>query len=376
MISGTSIFTNPPSGSSSEVKVYYLMLKDRELLRVDGAEVTVINRVLLPLELRGKAKINYAEFHNWISKRVLSMSRSNYKALVNNLGLEQGDSFQVAMWCNALSLTDCYWIKYEDTPNLKWKDVNLYDNKFSEAIASIAFTGDSPVTITGTLATPELTNQGVYTKCWVREDDGIYLYKASNDLKDDQTTKVEILTSILLVTSGIDAVSYDRAEFGGRLTCRCKNITNQEIMITPAKEVLSYFVDCGAQPLVQMNKLFSKEFNTMLVVDYLLANTDRHAGNWGFFMNASTGDVSKMHPLFDHNNAFNFKDINAKSRIYPSMTLEEVAYMAYQKLDDTSFIYNMSKVVDKLLTKSIGKEFVSELTEVKRRCQLLLAKFK
>lgn len=372
MLRPASIFTNPPSTSKTQERVYYLMVKDKELLRVDDASITIINRFLLPLELRAKGNITYAHFHNWVSKRVLSMSRSNYKALLNNLGLEQGDAFEVAMWCNALSLTDCYWIKYEDTPHLKWKDVNLYENKFSEAIASIAFTGDSPITITGTLATPELTNQGVYTKCWVREDDGIYLYKASNDLKDDRTTKVERLVSVLLTTSGLDAVPYDMVRFSGRLTSKCKNITNQEIMITPAKEVLTYFVDCGTQPLVQLNKLFKQEFNIMLVVDYLIGNTDRHAGNWGFFMDSATGDVSRMHPLFDHNNAFNFKDINAKSRVYPSMTLKKVAYMACEKLDDISFISNMSYVSEKLLSRSIGNDFTDELLEVKKRCNELL----
>ena len=41
-----------------------------------------------------------------------------------------------------------------------------------------------------------------------------------------------------------------------------------------------------------------------IVVDYLIANRDRHLGNWGFYMNNETGKIACMHPLFDHNNAF------------------------------------------------------------------------
>jgi hypothetical protein len=45
-------------------------------------------------------------------------------------------------------------------------------------------------------------------------------------------------------------------------------------------------------------------FYQTVVVDYLIANRDRHGANWGFYMDNQTGNLVGIHPLFDHNNAF------------------------------------------------------------------------
>ena len=42
----------------------------------------------------------------------------------------------------------------------------------------------------------------------------------------------------------------------------------------------------------------------MNVVDYLVGNTDRHWGNWGFFMDGNTNALGKLYPLMDFNKAF------------------------------------------------------------------------
>ena len=42
----------------------------------------------------------------------------------------------------------------------------------------------------------------------------------------------------------------------------------------------------------------------MKIIDYLIGNTDRHLGNWGFFVDNKTNKVMKLHPLMDYNKAF------------------------------------------------------------------------
>ena len=41
----------------------------------------------------------------------------------------------------------------------------------------------------------------------------------------------------------------------------------------------------------------------MVVMDAVMANVDRHAGNYGFLVNNATGEILRMAPLFDHNMA-------------------------------------------------------------------------
>ena len=44
-------------------------------------------------------------------------------------------------------------------------------------------------------------------------------------------------------------------------------------------------------------------FREMVVMDAVMANVDRHAGNYGFLVNNATGEILRMAPLFDHNMA-------------------------------------------------------------------------
>ena len=46
-----------------------------------------------------------------------------------------------------------------------------------------------------------------------------------------------------------------------------------------------------------------ESFREMIVMDAVMANVDRHAGNYGFLVDNATGDVLRMAPLFDHNMA-------------------------------------------------------------------------
>ena len=45
--------------------------------------------------------------------------------------------------------------------------------------------------------------------------------------------------------------------------------------------------------------------NMMNIIDYLVGNTDRHWGNWGFIVDNNTNKLVKLFPLMDFNKAFN-----------------------------------------------------------------------
>ena len=44
------------------------------------------------------------------------------------------------------------------------------------------------------------------------------------------------------------------------------------------------------------------------IVDYLVGNTDRHWGNWGFWADNATNRLTKLYPLMDFNRAFGAYD--------------------------------------------------------------------
>ena len=49
-------------------------------------------------------------------------------------------------------------------------------------------------------------------------------------------------------------------------------------------------------------------YHMMNIVDYLVGNTDRHWGNWGFFADNATNRLTKLYPLMDFNRAFGADD--------------------------------------------------------------------
>ena len=46
-----------------------------------------------------------------------------------------------------------------------------------------------------------------------------------------------------------------------------------------------------------------ESFREMIVMDAVMANVDRHAGNYGFLVDNDTGEILRMAPLFDQNMA-------------------------------------------------------------------------
>ena len=52
----------------------------------------------------------------------------------------------------------------------------------------------------------------------------------------------------------------------------------------------------------------SYSYYMMNIIDYLVGNTDRHWGNWGFLVDNETNTLLRLHPLMDFNKAFTSYD--------------------------------------------------------------------
>ena len=367
----TSYLFTSESEVEEKEEIYYLMLKDIELLKADSSSITVLNRGLLPIELRGKSKVTFRDYNNWLTNRVLPIQREHAKDLLNGLGLPQHDQIAVALACKGLSLTDCYWIRKGEED--KWANINLFDNKFSEDVGRLAFTGFSKISVRGKFHTPELTAQGAYAKCWKEVDGKLYLYKSNTPTGFE--SEAEYAVSNLLEAAGINHVTYELLEHEGIIASRCETLANHEIMITPADNVCRYFKDVGTDWMKQVIHYYGEEFYQMLVVDYIIDNKDRHFYNWGFYVQADKGSVIGLHPLFDHNCAMQFKEEH-ESQIFDGKSLKQVARVYYRKLEDKSFVKRMRDYLDNpKVKKEFKKLFGSDLqwTKVKERCEELLS---
>ena len=62
-----------------------------------------------------------------------------------------------------------------------------------------------------------------------------------------------------------------------------------------------------------------KDIDTMLAFDYLINNSDRHYGNFGFIRDANTLKFIGPAPLFDHGNSLWYQNLTALARSLPPL---------------------------------------------------------
>lgn len=273
----------------------YLMLKNNIVAQFSFEPLLwqVYNQQLLPFALQGN-NINIFSVHTWCLNRVLNLSRSNAKKIISSVGLDQNDKLQMCLFCKGLSLTDCYWIKLENSKDT-WETVNLYTNHLNNVIAHVALTGEY-VSIQGHIRTPELTGGGSYAKCWRHGKDGLYLYKAPSIQGNGKEHLIEVFCSDLLDRLDVKHVKYNLADAAGlRKVSRCKAITSENISICEMTDFIGY---CNRNNINFYTWVTQyPDFYKMLIVDYIMFNSDRHSGNWGILYNSNTIEILGLHPF-------------------------------------------------------------------------------
>ena len=245
---------------------------------------------------------SFIDINDWIDGRQIAKHRNSIEKLMHELGLNTRHDFIGMVRC--LSLTDTFWMKREDE-DLKWKDVSLYQNPFDEIIARIAFDGTGMYGRENSPTSPEFATSGSFAKCWIRQDSEIFLLKRGSDgwVNAGFEPYSEKLASDILDAAKIDHVPYNLMKFHGKLACKCPIFTSEEEGFVSAHRFFEGNFD--VDDMLKFASLHGAEeaFREMIVMDAVIANVDRHSGNYGFLVDNATGEILRMAPLFDHNMA-------------------------------------------------------------------------
>ncbi len=245
---------------------------------------------------------SFIDINDWIDGRQIARRRNSIDKLMRELGLTTRHDFIGMVRC--LSLTDTFWMKREDEA-LTWEDVSLYRNLFDDVIARIAFDGTGMYGRENSPTSPEFATSGSFAKCWIREGEQIELLKRGSTGYANAGFEPysEALASDLLKAAKVDHVPYSLMKFHGKLACKCPIFTSEEKGFVSAHRFFS-----GPFTVTDMLEFSAKHgaeesFREMIVMDAVMANVDRHAGNYGFLVDNASGEVLRMAPLFDHNMA-------------------------------------------------------------------------
>ena len=270
--------------------------RDRELLRFEwvepqGVRVVSVNdaeRKFLPLEMKGVASDE--TLWTWLTRRTVPRNRRNIEELMARLGLSSRNIRGIIELCRGLSLNDVYWVAADDFHG-GWKEVNLYDNRFSEAIALMAFSGEGPDFQGRWTSSPELTTNGMLAKCWRRIDGNVVLYKAGTEGASNTGFEPysEFYASQIADELGLNHVEYGLSKFKGRLCSTCNLFTSDKYGYIPAGRIVS-----------RDEALADSRFADIFFFDALIFNTDRHMGNFGYLVDNDTNEIVGAAPIFDN----------------------------------------------------------------------------
>ena len=284
----------------------------------DSGSITRILKVSAPEHLPigtadQKGNLSRRGLNQWWTDRSIPASRCGLHDALDLMGIP--DSRQLLMRCYGLSLSDQYWIRPEGT-DLTWDKINFFDNPFSEDIGDILFEGKPKYEILD-FSSPDSTSDGNLKKRWKIINGKRFLIKGGSEPFFQQPFN-EVIASEIMERLGIDHVPYSVTAIQGRPYSLCEDFITSETELIPAWRILQtkkkrnetsawqHFVDCCSELGIPGVVPF---LDRMIVLDYLIANEDRHYNNFGALRNAETLEWIGMAPIYDSGSSLGYNKV-------------------------------------------------------------------
>ena len=258
-------------------------------------------RMLLPFPLAPAP--DDAKLTSWLERRTIPKNREFAAQILAQAGLNISDTLGIIDLCKGLSVNDSFWVEH-DGEDLRFADINLYDNPLDETLSIVAYTGYTSSEKHAIGLSSEWTTDGQFPKAWRHTNRGLELWKAGSEGYANAGLEPysEYLASQLAHRLGVNAVDYRIARWKGKLASVCETMNTKDISFVPfyAATQLFSFPEILAAARAISDETF-ESMRTMLVFDALIVNQDRHANNHGLLRDNTTGCILRPAPLFDHN---------------------------------------------------------------------------
>lgn len=290
--------------------VYEVMHGDRLVCRTDTSGRAIVQQAeYMPYDLYLEEEEdidtlvnNITNFYHWCAGRVLTLDRQYAKAIMNSIGVAQAttdkDRAHIALSYHCVSLTDIFWVK-RSTEELRFADINLYDNHLGNALVDIALRGKQ-MTVTNEELARDLSTGGSFPKAWIREENGFRMLKDGGE----DFVRRELLASRICRCFDFRQVEYGPYIYDGQRVSESGIITTKEYSIVSKAAFDVYAKNHDIDVIDFCCELDAETFYGMNILDYLVGNTDRHPENWGFLMDNKTNRPVSLYPIMDFNQSF------------------------------------------------------------------------
>lgn len=256
------------------------------------------------------------ELKKWWARRAVPISQGNIKRILQTQDITTTQSLLVRNL--GLSLTDHYWIK-PISSNLKWENVNLYENDFKDNLESYRL-NESEIDLNNiTTFYPGSSLQGELEKKWIiGSDKARYLVKGNYGSSSQQSANEVIASLIHKRQNKYPFVEYKLCELSteaeNKIGCICKNFTDIDTEFISAYEVMNsvkkrndmsdfeHFIWVCSQN--GLSEDYVRNFlEYQILTDFVITNTDRHYNNFGILRNTKTLRFVDIAPIFDSGNS-------------------------------------------------------------------------
>lgn len=285
------------------ISVLEMVLDDASCTISQVAEIYHAAHVPIGISMRNGV-LDRSALNAWWRGRSIPASRQGIRQALETLRI--GYTQQLLEKSYGLSLSDQYWIRAKHS-DLQWDDINFFQNSFSDDIGDILFgkklSDDEGIS----LMSPDNTSDGWLKKKWTIIDGKRCLIKGGSGAIQQEPYN-EVIASCLMDRLQVSHVAYRLILQNDYPYSVCEDFITPDTELVPAWHIVQtlkkenhhscyqHYLRCCAElgiPEIQ------HALDQMLVIDFLLANEDRHFNNFGVIRNAETLKWVGAAPIYD-----------------------------------------------------------------------------
>ena len=319
-----------------------------------------------------KGKVDRAFLNEWWTDRSIPTSRSGIREALQTLDI--ANTKMLLIRCFGFSLSDQYWICPEGS-GLTWDKVNFFENSFSDDIGDVLF-GANKKANTFNFSSPDNTSDGNLKKRWKIIDGKRCLVKGGSNPFRQQPFN-EVIATEIMKRLDIPHVPYTVMWDKGAPYCVCEDFVDKDTELVPAWRIIQikkkennisvyqHFLNCceklGITDVVPF-------LDRMIVLDYIIANEDRHLNNFGALRNAETLEWMGMAPVYDSGSALGYDKLAAQIRAGKDITCkpfkkhheEQLKLVASFEWIDFKKLSDVKEVIETVMTTGDAVEYMDD----------------
>ena len=272
---------------------FYLMRKNEiiTLAAFDGEGKMLSNAPISSDRAKHIAPMDYSAHPEkylikWWESRSIPLTRDQIQKFLSDTGYTRPTEYLIKNL--GLSLTDYYWLK-EPNSELRWEDVNLFDNPFHENI----LLSNQKQSVKIPSYSPNSSLQGNIEKTWSIVDGKRSMIKGNHGNLSSESINELIATKIHELQGYDNYTEYSLIKIKGKpyeFGCISKAFTSQEMELVSAHAVCTsqlkpnnvsyyeHFIEVSGKHGIDKKKL-RQDLEYQILVDFVMSGYDRHLAN-------------------------------------------------------------------------------------------------